>query len=521
MISLVNEVKLDVQIIFKNGSTYTISKNTDDVSDDDDNFVTDVKFTEQTYVPSGNNIIGKVSDTEINIELKSLNGLLKPNSLHYFDINNNIIDNPYAGMMNKSARIKLTATYESDNVVELGTYYVDNWESGNSNSTQDDVTITAVGLFTKIKNITLPKFKIDMQSNFYNYIKTALDKINSSLPNYMQIIYNENILKRIDMIYTDDWNVWYNNIETNNLENLFNCIAESTLSHVYIDRDHRLMIDPLIDDYKEKSVCELDSTYNITEYQTSSTSIYDYTGVKTKYIKSIREEDKQIESADNIKVKSGLNTISLEISSNKCSNIHSIECSTDSTTSIVYCKSFDIDDKEIELNIKSDSNTSVDINIFGSLIKETKSSYKYKPQTVNGDGGYLVVNNKILRGDTNINRYTQEYSRLINLNDGLLQVSGWFNPSIRLGDTVGVLAGGTTVDDKIIEFSIGRRTQSVNKDNSDYTDRYTTYVKYKVVKAEYDFNQNYKCKFTLMRTAVDNTEYTIRDTVDQLGDRVG
>jgi hypothetical protein len=36
-----------------------------------------------------------------------------------------------------------------------------------------------------------------------------------------------------------------------------------------------------------------------------------------------------------------------------------------------------------------------------------------------------------------------------------------------------------------------------------------------------DFNQNYKCKFTLMRTAVSNTEYMIRDTVDQLGDRVG
>ena len=69
----------------------------------------------------------------------------------------------------------------------------------------------------------------------------------------MNIQYTQSEIEKLDTIYGDDWQMWFNNIDRTDIETVFNTIAQNTLSYIWIDRNGYLKVDCLLDDKEEQA----------------------------------------------------------------------------------------------------------------------------------------------------------------------------------------------------------------------------------------------------------------------------
>lgn len=456
MNSIVHNVKTTVVITFNNGQTYNLPMS-DPLSQGLNNYCTSISLKEQMYTKNNNNIIGNVCANTLSLKIISKDGLL---------ISSNE-SSDYFGYMDQTAYIDVTCVGDDDVSTYMGRYYVDAWENGVTSSTANEVSISAIDVLGKIKNIALRKIRLQRKLDVNTYLVSILDKLNSSLPSEMRVLYN---VQDLDIFKNSgyNWQLWYNNIDRDSFENILNNIAQNTLSNLWIDRNRYFKTDWLLDDSQEVSVCDLSGAVNILDYGTNLGDTDKASGVEVTYIDNVSYEDKELASINNYPLTQGLNVLeNVNLNSDKILNINTIEIICDAGSA--YCTSFFNYKNSIDFNIVSTQQTSCNIKIWGTVINEiTNTVTDYLDN--NNKNNLISIDNRILRKEL-ISTYKDGLLDLISYRNSNIYAEGFINPQIKLGDLVKMTGNKLGIDSY-----------------------------YKVIGLDFKLGTNYRCKATLLKT---------------------
>lgn len=458
MQSLVHSVKSHIVFHFANGSTYelpTKANNNARLT----NYGTSIKLKEGLYSRSSSNIVGNVIGNTLSIEAVTLDKLLLPNNEN----------SAYYGYMNDTAYVDITCDIPEDNnrSVYMGRYFVDTWEGGSSAASANEVSISCVDLLSKIKNISIGKIRLKRNIAFNDYLKTVIDKLNSTLPSYMQIQYSNsdlNIWKNSQFV----WQMYFNNIDRDNIENLFNCIAKYTISYIWINRERHLKTDHLLDDTPQESVCVLNGASNLMSYGTQTGDIDKYSGIRVKYITEVTPSYEQLLQLKDIQLYKGSNPfIDQKLSSDKVWDIHTIEVNCKEGKAVSTTPSFY--KNSIDFYVEATKKTKATITVYGTILNEkNKIIEKYKDNNVKET--IIDIENRVLI-DALIPTYAKGLISLMSMKNNQVYAEGFINPRIKLGDLVQLVGGKMGLNDY-----------------------------YKVTGLEYTLGTNYRCKATMIKT---------------------
>lgn len=464
MENIVQSVKTHIVFHFANGATYELPLKTSQVGQSLGTFGTSVKLKEGLYSRSSDNIVGNVVGNTLSIEVTSYDKLLIPTNE----------DSIYYGYMNDTAYVEVTCDVmddldEHDDPYEvyMGRYMVDTWQGGNTSGTTNEVSISCVDILSKVKNITIAKMRLKRNISFNDYIKLVIDKLNSTLPSYMQILYTNadlNIWKNSE--YT--WQMYFNNIDRDNVENLFNCIAKYTISYIWINRDRHIKTDHLLDDTPQESVGLLSGTSNLLSYGTQTGDIDKYSGVKVKYITSVTQKDEQLLQLKDVELYAGENVFEDQrLNSDKVWDIHTIEVKCDKGKGVIT--SFMNYKNSLDFTIESEYKTKATITVYGKVANETYGVIeKYKNNNIRD--GVIEIENRVLL-DALVPTYVDGLINLMSMKNNQVYAEGFINPRIKLGDLV--------------------QLRGYNMNINDY---------YKVTGLEFTLGTNYRCKATMIKT---------------------
>lgn len=458
MESVVKEVNTTVTIIFSDGTSYELPLvNKNYMTEDLKNYCTGGRIKEQLYAPSGQNIVGNICCNTMSLELTSYDKLL---------ISSNE-ESPYYGLMNDTAVIEVKCSTEHTSDIYMGRYFVDTWENGADSSSFGKVSISCVDLLSKIKSMSLGKIRLRRNISLKDYLIMVIDRLNEYLPDNMKILYNEDELD----IFTSSnypWQLYFNNVDRDNIEAIFNNIAKDTVSYLWIDRERYLRLDNLLDDKGSEAVSTLDGYLNLFSYGLQCGDIDKYSGVKVTYTTDITLEDKQLLKLSNCQLLKGSNEINnATLNSDNVFNINSIEIECENGQAI--CPSFQHYKKSIDLVINSFNETKANIYVYGTVLNEiTDSILKYKDD--NNKNSLIEIENKVLRKEL-IQTYADGLIQLMSMKNNIIYAEGYINPEIKLGDLVYVSGRKLSID-----------------------------AYYKVIGMEFTLGSNYRCKVTLLRT---------------------
>lgn len=460
MNNTVKSIQTTAKIIFSNGVEYTIpfvNPNTPGHPDLQD-YGTKCSLKQSLYKGSNTNVIGNICCSSLSIEGRSIDKLL-------ISTNEN---SRFYNYMNNTAKIEVRCTGDDEVTTLMGTFYVDTWECGTSSEEYDTFYISCVDLLSKIKNISLHKVRLRQQLKFSDYLKIIIDKLNTDLPVDLRVNYTLSTLQKMDNLYNANWQMYYNNIDRDNIENIFNTLAQNTLSYIWIDRTNTLQVDSLIDDNQSEAVCDLSGLINLFSYEIQQGDIGNYSGISVNYIESITYKSQQLLDLKDYQLYGGINRITAQLSSDKAIKINVIEINCEDRKRAI-CTGFFNYKNEIDLTIRSDTNTKAEIIVYGDVIEETYDTLtKYKDR--NNKNNVLEIENHILRKE-DIETYTDNFLRLISMKNSSLSAEGWINPQLKLSDMVTMT--GTRLG--INNF-------------------------YKVVELDFQLGTNYRCNASLMKT---------------------
>lgn len=430
MENIVRSVKTTARIVFSNKVSFTLPfLNENSQKSDLKNYGTSCSVKERLYSSDSTSVIGNVCANTLSIALKSEDKKL-------ISSNKN---SEFYGYMNNTAVIYLSVTGDDGVTTNFGKYYIDAWENGASSDTHAEVNITASDLFGRIKNINIGKVRLKEHLTFSSYLISVINALNKSLPSNMQIKYIQSELEKLDSIYSTNWQMWYNNIERNDLETILNTIAKNTLTYIWIDRTETLRVDCLLDDKTEQPVCDVSGSTNLFSYNVNNADIYSYDGVRTTYISNVSYSDQEVLSLSECSLVAGTNTVSAKLNTNKCINVHHIEIECDAGTA--KCISFYSFRDTIEMNIINDLDTEANIKVYGTVINESYDTYTNKDYE---QGTLLEIENNIMSGKSNIETFTEYFASLIAMENAQIQVEGYINPQVALGNMIN--AAGTKLE---------------------------------------------------------------------------
>lgn len=460
MESTVKRVLTTAKIIFSNGQEYTIPMvNSNNPRNPDlQNYGTKCTLKQSLYKGTSTNVIGNICCSSLSIEGRSYDKLL---------ITSNT-SSQYHNYMNNTAKVELKCTGDDNVETLMGVYYVDTWECGTSSDDYESFYITCVDLLSKIKNISLKKVRLKQRMKFSEYLKTVIDKLNQNLSQDLRVNYSISTLEKMDNLYNTNWQMYYNNIDMENIETIFNTLAQNTLSYVWIDRNNYLQVDSLIDDNQSETVCTLSGLDNLFSYDIQQGDIGNYSGLSVEYISAISYKDVQLLQLQDYELYVGKNNITGQLNTDKAIKINLIEISCDDGTKAI-CTGFFNYKNEIDMVIKSQTNTTATITVYGQVIDETyntKTVYKNN----NNRSNVLEIQNYLLRAE-DIDTYVDNFLRLISMENSSMSAEGYINPQLKLSDMVAV---------------VGTRLSISNY--------------YKVVDLEFTLGTNYRCRVGLMKT---------------------
>ena len=426
MVDVVQDVKAEVTIIFKNGDTYEMPLS--DGVTSLNNYCTSIDIDEQLYKNSSNNVVGNVCGNTMSLNLVSRDKLLIPNN----------DDSIYSGMMDNTAMVEVTFKYtyydreteRNVNVEEfMGRYFVDTWEGGTDASRSQEVSISAVDLFSKVKNIPLTKMRTRRWLSFDDYIKYVINTLNRGLPEVMQVHYRDADLD----IYKNsnyEWQMEYNNIDRDTVEVLFNSIAKDSISYIWIDRDGYLQTDHLLDDTASESVCLLSGSKNLLEYNVQAGAVNNYSGVSVKYIENITLARDLLLDIKDATLDIGDNLLSeRKMKSDKVYNIDEIAFDSDTAQTL----HFDYYKDKLDLYINAGEYRPYTIKVYGTyIIEDYGTVIRYKDE--DNKDTIIEMENRVLRKEL-INRYVNGLINLMSCKNAQVQCTGFINPSLRTGNT--------------------------------------------------------------------------------------
>ena len=437
MKDIVQNVKAEISIVFSDGRIYNIPMS--DGITSLNNYCSSIDIDEQLYQSSSDNIIGNICGNTLSLELISKDGLLIPNNK----------SSSYYGFMNDTAYIEIYFNViDTETKIYMGRYYVDTWEGGADSSKSNEVSISAVDLFSKIKNIPLGKIRVKRNLSFIDYIKTIINNVNKTLPENMKVLYDDDDLD----IYRNSqytWQMEYNNFDRDTLESLFNNIAKDSISYIWIDRDRHLKTDHLLDDSAEESVSELSGSSNLLSYNVQTGDIDKYSGVSVKFINSISHAYDELLTINGVELYSnedGNDFSDRQLSQSTVEDISLIQVVCDGDESKQgECIDFDWYKDTINLTIICSEQCVANISVWGTyIIEDYDTVVKYKD--ANTQDSLIEVENRTLRKEL-INTYVDGLLNLMSMKNNMVSCQGFLNPEIRLADTVNFIGSRFKIDD--------------------------------------------------------------------------
>lgn len=462
MVDIVRSVKCNITVHFSDGSTVDlpcVAEYDPQIQDYEqlDNYCTSVKLREQMYSKNNNNIIGNICGNSLDIEVNSKDGEL---------ISSNT-SSQYYGLMNNTAYVTITAVTDSSETVNFGLYYVKAWENGQSASNYSKVSINCVNVLGLVKNIKLDKYPMSRKLSVKNYIKDAIDALNSKLESLYQIHYN---LSDIDIFgdSTSDWQIWFNNIDIEDIEKILNGIAQDTLTNIWVDRNNYLKTDWLLNEPSSTPVTYTSGSVNVFDYGTDLAIDDSASGVQVEYISDIGYENKEILSMEEVELIVGSNTFNdIALNTSNVVNINTIEVVCEK--GYAYCVAFNNSKGSIDFELISEESTTATVKVWGQCIVENKDTIERYIDN-NNKSSVINLSNKLLKSEL-IDTYIGGVVQFMSYANNRIYIEGYINPSVKLGDIVSVIGSKLGIDSY-----------------------------YKVIGIEINFGLSYRCKLTLIKT---------------------
>ena len=416
MTDLIERVKCSVIITLNNGTEIDISLSTVGEKTNLTNYITDINIDESTNTQN-NNPVGVVSSNTLKLVLNSMDRSLFPEN----------VNSKYYGLMNNTATVKVTLE-DVDGTVGFNTFYVSNWKSNITSKIPNKVIIECTDLLSIINKNSIPSGVITQNLSTKEAFIYMLNKLNAQLEAKYQVHYDEN-----DILFNEFDKIEYDNLDTGNMGDWLNTISQCTLHNIYIGRDDKIKTDYCLDDTAKESVCTLSDKINITNASVDNGGLVNYTGVKTSYITNTINNMNKLTTVSNQVVKPGKNLFDNINLGSKVFRISAVRLISDESSALKLTKLEY--DKRI-CSIEVENSTEVDINctieIYGQSLKEnTLSVIKNK----NSSNEILSVTNKLILPEY-VELYTDNLLSLVGMKNSSISVTGFFNPRIKLGDTV-------------------------------------------------------------------------------------
>ena len=477
-----DEIKCTLTFTLDNNVSFSL--NTSDVINKT-NFLTSVKLSEE--LSSKTNIpVGVINSSVLDLVIISKNRALVPNNP----------SSVYYGHLNTKAKIQINIEANNHNIF-MGTYYVDEWKSNASNTTADQVVISATGLMHKISKLDMPMTDLNNIENFKDYLLEVFEVLNTKLQqNGLATV----VLNSANINFSEFPNMQYANLKMDDIGTMLNDISQATLTNIYIDRNDTLKTDFCCDDQYAQIVADLDV---MTAAQIGDDFSLNYDGISTKYSKYNIGDIESIASITNEQLVVGDNTFNdIDLGQN-IYKVNRIVTSTDDVDVIAYTKSALFNKKKLNLVINSDGSSVANINILGRKVDSTKLTYAV------GGENKLEVDNIVL--DYNyIEKYTNMLNQLLQIKNNSMTVTCYITPDvINLGDIVHIncaQAMSVSGDYKIV----GIRWE------------FSTYAKatlklIKTFELEYDIDAILSSQNRLFELSLGG--YTITETLDDISER--
>lgn len=471
--NFVADVKARITFTFKDNSQFTLESSAynDNTHTGLNNYCTSLTLKEQLFKNSSNNVVGDIVGNTLSLSIVSNDRKLIPQN----------VSSDYAGMMDDTAYIDVTflSSYEyeddqqnkitvTDEEEYMGRYYVETWEGGTDASKSNEVSICAVDLFSKIKNIPLDDIKLVRNCHFIDYIINIRNKINGLMPASMQISSNNDY---IDIFRNSPyrWEMVFNNIDRDTVEVMFNAIASDTISWIWIDRNRNIVTDHLLDDISVDVVYELSGSTNLLSYNTTAGAVNKYQGVEVQYISSVSVVDDKIVSMNGTTLDMHDNTIE-KVKMNKSTVLNIDTCVTNNQAVSVKPLSWYKD--SINLSVYNDAYYgNFDIDIYGSYLDEkynTITKLLTSPDDNNYNQGNIIkVTNRVLNADI-IDKYSDGLLMMLQCKNNQISCEGYINPKLKCGNDVHFVGSKLNVDGvyKVsgLEFSLNGSSYKVKCD---------------------------------------------------------
>lgn len=419
MTDLIERVKCKIVITLndENNTEIDISLNNVENKNNITNYVTSIDIDESTNAQN-NNPVGVVSANTLKIVLNS-------NDRSLFPENN---QSPYYGFMNNTATIRVTLT-DVDGEVNFNTYYISKWNSNINSNNPNQVIIEATDLLAIINKNSVPSGTItnrDMTTK-ESFI-FMLNNLNNNLDLKYKLQYDES-----DINFSDFDKIEYDNIEAGNMSDWLNTVSQCTLTNIYIARDNKLKTDNCLDDKATESVGNLSDKVNITNASVDTGGLVNYTGVKINYITNTINPMAELTTVSNQLVKPGVNVFDDIDLSNKVFTINAVRLISNTSQALKLTKLvYDKRKCNIEIENTTTENITCSIVIYGQSFKENKLSVL---KTKGSTNEILEVTNKLLLPNY-ADKYANNLLKLVGLRNSSLSLTGFFNPRLKLGDTI-------------------------------------------------------------------------------------
>lgn len=415
-------IKYEVKIIFNDGSEIILKSG----ERTRQNNITSLRINERLNIQN-NNPVGVVSTNTVKLEIDSIDRSLIPDNS----------ESIYYGLMDNTAIIEISLE-DVDGSMNFNKFYVNAWDSNITTNNPYSVIIEGVDLLSLIFKNLVPVSELKKDIPTKETLKSVLDELNKTLPLKYKINYDDK-----DINFDNFPVLEYNNIEANGMQEWLNILCQSTLTNIYFDRDDKLKTDYCLDDKISESVSNFHGDNNVLSASFEKGGLISYTGVRAYYIMNKIQGNNELVSFTNQILTPGENIYENIDLGGKVYKINTVFVETDQESPVEIVRvDYGKRNATIVLNNKSDQDANCNISIFGQTLKEDKL-FVEKHRT---EGNEMLEVTNYLLSRTYIDKFASGLLDLISIKESALNITGLFNPRVKLGNQVHVKINSLNVD---------------------------------------------------------------------------
>jgi len=404
------------------------------------NLVTGLEIVESTG-EDGQNPAGVVSPNTLKISLNSLdNSLIPENS-----------SSPYYGYMNDSARIRVEVTVgdgANATVVNFRRFFVKDWSSSISTANPHSVTINATCQLGVAMLVPVPK-------SLPPYVALSADS-STIFNEFMQATSTLGLSGDTRFVLPAGTSAWdlsnYSHIHyypyADNISNMLNIFRQSLLYDMYNNRNGEFIVRDCLDFNSYRSDIRVDDGVNVIDAKVNNTDLTNLNCIKCSFDTWSVEPESQLVNLTDQTIESGESTayndvdlggvvskitqfkIDTQIGDDQVSSSTAVTLSND-------VSAFTFSGTTINFRLLNTSTDDVvcSLIVYGQKIRQSELTKLYG-DTTSASKALQINNRYILEND--VDRYLSNLYKLQQSKAHSIVVTGYFNPTLQVGDVVDV-----------------------------------------------------------------------------------